>query len=404
MTTPLRPSSPAASNACRPIAPSSGLHRSTLRVALGLLAAASLAATPAGAQFGFPSPDQADMTLGARTRAEVVDSLAAALEERYVFADVGRKTAAELRARQRRGGFDAITSAKAFADTLTSVLRAVGKDKHFQIVYYERALPPGAFAEHGSSPEERARAAEQARRLNHGFEHLERLAGNVGYLELRAFVGTPEAGRLAQAAMTLLDGSDALIIDLRRNGGGDPNMIVMLLSWLFPADDRVHVNDFYFREGERHEQFWTLTTLPGPRYTGKDLFVLTSAHTGSAAEEFAYDIKNLKRGTLVGETTAGAANPGDLVRLGEHFAAFVSNGRAINPVSKTNWEGVGVAPDVAVDANEALKTAHVAALTNLIGRERDPERKSSLEHALQMAKEMPVEAGTGPRRVVHSGG
>ena len=356
-------------------------------IVLGL----ALGQAPARAQFDAPPQDQPDMLLTPAMRTATIDSLAAALEHSYVFPDVAARTAAALKAKLKKGGYGGLDSATAFADSLSSDLRAIGKDRHFRVGYWHRDLPVDAFTEHGPSPEERARAAVMARRLNHGFERVQRLMGNVGYLDLRAFDGTPEAGALAMAAMTLLGGSDALIIDLRRNGGGDPNMITLLLSWLFPADDRVHVNDFYLREGNRTEQYFTMTTIPGPRYVDKELYVLTSHRTGSAAEEFAYDIKNLKRGTLVGEPTWGGANPGEIVRLGPHFAAFISNGRAINPVSHTNWEGVGVEPDVKTSADDAFKTAHVAALTKLIDKETDPERKPALERALQMVKDAPVE-------------
>ncbi len=369
------------------------LRRSGAHAITGSAVALSLALgpAPAGAQFSGPPQDQPDMILNAAARAATVDSLAAALERIYVFPDVANKTAAALRAKLKKGGYNGVDSAKAFADTLTSDLRAIGKDRHFRVGYWHRDLPKDAFTEHGPSPEERARAALQARRLNYGFERVQRLPGNIGYLDLRAFDGTPEGGAIATAAMTLLGGSDALIIDLRRNGGGDPNMIVLLLSWLFPADDRVHVNDFYLRNGDRTEQYFTLTTVPGPRYVDKELYVLTSHRTGSAAEEFAYDIKNLKRGMLIGETTWGGANPGEIARLGPHFAAFISDGRAINPISKTNWEGVGVEPDVKTSADDALKTAHVAALTKLIAKETDSERRPALERALQMVKDAPVE-------------
>jgi hypothetical protein len=360
---------------------------------------------PAYAQFAMPSPDQPDMRVDAALRAATVDTLAAALERGYVFPDVAKKTAAVLRTKLKKGGYNGLDSAEVFADSLTSDLRTLGKDRHLRVGYWHREIPESAFIAHGSSPGERALVALQERRLNHGFERVERLTGNVGYLELRSFVSSPEAGAKAMAAMTLLSESDALIIDLRRNGGGDPNMIMLLLSWLFPADDRVHVNDFYLREGDRYEQFYTLTTVPGPRYIDKELYVLVSRRTGSAAEEFAYDVKNLKRGTLVGETTAGAANPGGPVRLNGHFAAFVPNGRAINPITKTNWEGVGVAPDVKTSADEALKTAHVAALTNLLAKETDIDRRPALERALQAAKDAPVTALDlgGPRKMTKPG-
>jgi len=114
--------------------------------------------------------------------------------------------------------------------------------------------------------------------------------------------------------------------------------------------------------------------------------VLTSKNTGSCAEEFAYDIQQLKRGTLIGETTAGGANPGSMVRLSANFAAFIADGRAVNPVSKANWEGVGVKPDVSVPADDALSTAHVQAIEGLIAKSNDPDRKAALGRALAQAK------------------
>ena len=137
------------------------------------------------------------------------------------------------------------------------------------------------------------------------------------------------------------------------------------------------------------EQYWTSTTVPGPRFAGKPVYVLTSPRTGSAAEEFAYDIQNLKRGTLVGEITAGGANPGGLFRLNEHFAAFIATGRAINPVTKTNWEGVGVKPDVAVKPEDAVREAHVKAITTLQEKPRNDEHRALLQRALNVAQQTP---------------
>jgi len=368
-----------------------------------LLLCAALAASPANAQFAMPSPDQPDMSVDARFRAATVESLATALERRYVFPDAAKKTAAALRARLKKGAYDGLDGAKAFADSLSADYRAIGKDRHFRVGYWSRELPESSLDAREPSPDEKALATEQLRRLNYGFEKIQRLMGNVGYLELRMFDGSPEAGALAQSAMSLLAQSDALIVDLRRNGGGDPNLIAVILSWLFDGTERVHINDFYEREGNRTVQYWTNTSQGGPRYVNKEVYVLTSRRTGSGAEEFAYDIKNLKRGTLVGETTAGAANPGSAVRLNAHFAAFIPTGRAINPITKTNWEGVGVEPDVKVPADDALKTAHVAALNHLIDQTKDPDRLASLQRALQMAKDAPVEAmDLGPPRATAS--
>jgi retinol-binding protein 3 len=357
------------------------MNRASTWIALLALAAAS----PASAQFSQPMGDQPDLTIDAATRAAVVDSLARQIEARYVFPDVAKKVAKALRERSKKGRYDGLASAKAFNDTLSANLRELANDLHLRTHYRHDPLP--LQGERGApSPEERARMVADARRINFGFQRVERLPGNVGYIELTGFDGSSEAGAVAQTAMQFLAHTDALIFDLRRNGGGDPNMIVFLLSHLYGDDDRVHINDFYTRGETLLPQYWTMTTVPGPRFVDKPVYVLTSSRTGSAAEEFAYDIQQLKRGTLVGETTAGGANPGSMVRLNDHFAAFIADGRAINPISKTNWEGVGVKPDVAVKASEALQTAHVAAVNALIAKATDPDRKAQLARALEVAK------------------
>ena len=350
------------------------------------IAAACALAVPARAQLVPPPPDQPDLTIDASLRALTIDSLATAIDRQYVFPDVGKQVAKTLRERSKKGRYDSITSAKAFNDTLNSELRALAHDLHLRTHYYHAPVPQFGGQNTPPSDEERAVYVADARRRNYGLDRVQRLPGNVGYIELRGFESSAEAGVQAQAAMQTLAYCDALIFDLRRNGGGDPNMIVLFLSYLYDGDERVHVNDFYQREGNHTEEYWTTTTVPGPRFAGKPVYVLTSSRTGSAAEEFAYDIKNLKRGTLVGETTAGGANPGGYARLNDHFVAFIAGGRAINPVSKTNWEGVGVTPDVKVETAEALKTAHVAAVTALLDKATDADRKASLGRALEAAK------------------
>jgi CubicO group peptidase (beta-lactamase class C family) len=195
---------------------------------------------------------------------------------------------------------------------------------------------------------------------NFGFEKIERLGGNVGYLDLRAFESPDSAAETAAAAMAFLANTDALIFDLRQNGGGDPAMVAFLCSYLF--DQRTHLNDLYSRPDNRTEEFWTRDDVPGKRYGDKPVFVLTSSRTFSGAEEFSYNLKSLKRATIVGETTGGGAHPVNPRRLGKDFLITVPFARAINPITKTNWEGTGVKPDVDVPAAQALKVAHLLAI------------------------------------------
>jgi C-terminal processing protease CtpA/Prc len=241
-------------------------------------------------------------------------------------------------------------------------------------------------------PEELRRMREMGRVRNYGFQKVERLAGNVGYLELLMFSGDPDAQETAVAAMNFLGNVDALIVDLRRNGGGSPAMIQTLLTYLVAPEDRLLFNTFFRRGEERIAQWHTSAYVPGRRLHGKPVYVLISNRTGSAAEEFAYDVQTHELGTLVGATTVGAANPGGFFRLHDHFGAFIATGRAINPVTNTNWEGVGVKPDVAVAPEGALREAHVLALQKLIEQADDGEKRNALNAALEQARERKDEA------------
>jgi C-terminal processing protease CtpA/Prc len=207
---------------------------------------------------------------------------------------------------------------------------------------------------------------------NYGFARVERLPGNVGYLDLRSFANAAIGGETAAAAMTLLAHTSALIVDLRQNGGGWPEMVALLTTYLFDQEV-VHLNSMYFRQSDKTQQFWTLPYVPGSRFGGKKpVYVLTSNHTFSGAEEFAYNLKQLKRATIIGETTGGGAHPGDVFTLTPHFLVFIPTGRAINPISQENWEGTGVIPDVAVPQEEAFDVALIAALKAISAELRTP--------------------------------
>jgi hypothetical protein len=374
----------------------------TRRFALAALAAITLAA-PGRAQFAPGSPDEPDTPIDAATKSAVVESLAVAVRDRYVFPDRGAALAKILRQRQAKHEYDRITSSKEFADSLLAHMQAFTHDRHMRVHYRYESLPvKSADDERGPSEEERRRQLEGERLRNFGFERAQRLAGNVGYLDLRSFSGLPEAQATAVAAMNFLGSADAIIVDVRRNGGGSPSMIQTLLTYFVEPGDRLHFNDFYQRRTDEIEQFHTVAYVPGPRLFGKPCYVLVSPLTGSAAEEFAYDVQTHKLGTLYGATTGGAANPGGMFRLSDHLAAFIATGRAINPVTKTNWEGVGVKPDVAVPPGDALREAHVAALTGLLESAKDDDRKALLGRALEVAKATPSDPAEdfirGPRR------
>lgn len=197
--------------------------------------------------------------------------------------------------------------------------------------------------------------------------------------------------------VSLLAGTDALVLDLRRNGGGEPESVAHLLSHFFGVDDDRHLNSIYSRPENTTREYWTNPAVT-VRYTNP-IYVLTSNDTFSGGEEAAYDLQTQNRATLVGETTGGGANPGDNVALAHGLVAFIPTGRSINPVTRTNWEHVGVKPDIAVPATVAMKTAYIAILTDLIGKTADPDQRESLKDALTRAERGEIDLpGYVPRR------
>jgi len=263
------------------------------------------------------------MTVDAATRRQVIDGVLARLTEAYVFPDTAVAMERAIRDRVRRGEYERITSAQALADSLTAHLQTVTQDRHLRVRYSDEPLPR-LDAQPGPTPEMEARARAFGRQVNFGFERVERLPGNVGYLEVRSFGFEPAwIEDVAAAAFTFLANTDALIIDVRRNGGGTPGMVAFVSSYLFGADS-VHLNSLYWRPGNRTEHFYTRTRVPGVRYgPDRPVYVLTSRRTFSGAEEFAYNLQTRQRAVIVGDTTGGGAHPGGMQRVTDHFGVWV---------------------------------------------------------------------------------
>lgn len=325
--------------------------------------------------FAQQLPDtrnQPDTPIDSTQRQVVIDSVIRELRNTYVFPEQAKKMELALRQHQKRGAYDAITSSAKLSDILTDHMVAVTQDKHLR-VFYSAAPIPEENKDKKPSAEQQAEEMAGMKAQNFGIEKLERLPFNIGYLAIHAFAPAKAAADTIAAAMTVLANTDALIIDLRKNGGGDPSTVTLLASYFL--DERTHLNDIYYRQGDRTEQMWSSDAVAGARYgQKKDVYILTSKDTFSAAEDFSYALKNLKRATIVGETTGGGAHPGDVARLTAHFAMFVPNGRSISPVTKTDWEVVGVTPHVSSSADEAMKTAQVAILKKIAAAEQNPQR------------------------------
>ncbi len=297
----------------------------------------------------------AALRLDAATRARTVAAAAAILDTFYVSPDVAKRVGDTLRVRSARGAYRLHGNGVTFAMRLDDDLAALTHDKHLHLMYRVDVLPPDAHMSTVRSAEDAAREQARLNGIHCGFEKVEVLSGNVGYVKLDMFAGLEFCGAAASAAMTLVAGTRALIIDLRDNGGGEPAMVSYIASYLF--DRRTHLNDLWTRRTGTTEEFWTRDSVPGLRFGGvKPAYVLTSSRTFSGGEEFTYDLQQLQRATIVGETTGGGAHPMSSHRIDDHFLIAVPFARPINPVTHTNWEGVGVRPDLKVPSEDALTT------------------------------------------------
>lgn len=327
-------------------------------------------------------------------RDAVVRDIVELARDNYVLPDVGREIADHIQSRLDGGAYAAITDGYHLAETLTADLRAVSDDRHWNVMYSPEQANAYVEVETEEDDSQLARWLAQQRRNNFGFEKVERLRGNIGYIDLRMFAPSEYAGETAVAAMSFVANCDALIFDLRQNRGGSPTMVQLLTSYLLDPDP-IHINTFHFRKDDRIQQFWTFPHVPGKRMPDVPIFVLTSGATGSGAEEFVYNLKHMERATLVGETTVGAAHPVNLEVVRGCFRVLLPFGRPINPISNANWEKTGVEPHVAVPQEDALETAHLLAFDRLLEACADDEQKQALEWEAEIARSVytPVTVG-----------
>lgn len=336
-----------------------------------MVASFSLRAVPPGTKVSDLS-----FKIDSAMRAKVIDGAVAALNESYVFPETAKKMEEAVRNHQKKGDYDGITDGDDFAKRLTGDFQAVSHDKHLHVVFSPAPMPD--MEAQRADPKREAEERKEMERMNCGFNKAEILEGNVGYLKFDFFADPGICGPTVVAAMNFLANVDAIIFDLRENGGGDPKMVAFVSSYLFA--ERTHLNDLWTRKGDITDQYWTLPYVSGKRpvkgegLDGKPAFVLTSKNTFSGGEEFTYNLKTLKRATIVGETTGGGAHPVRGHSITEHFGIGVPFARAINPITHTNWEGTGVEPDVKVPAADALNTAKKLAAEKLASKSATPEK------------------------------
>jgi len=325
---------------------------------------------PSRKHSGFRQPnasqvghDQANGVSGnsssfdAAERQRVLEATILNVREHYINPDVARKIADLLETHERGGDYDRVTDGALFAEVVTKELRAPNQDAHLALVYSESRLPPQPT---DATAEEFAGYRSEMQRQNCTFEKVEILTHNIGYLKLNSFPGPTVCESTAKAAMVRLNRVDAIIFDLRDNGGGDGAMTSLIASYLFD-----HPEYWYNPRKTTTEESWTRSPIPGNRLADKPVYIVTSTRTISAAEQFCYDLKMLKRATLVGETTHGAAHAGVWYRIDDHFGVAIPETKPINPFANADWEGTGVEPDVKASAANALNAAEKLAEARL---------------------------------------
>lgn len=302
--------------------------------------------------------------IDATTQAEIIQSLSEKLKAYYVFPDRAEQICEKLAKHLEAEEYADITEGEFFAYALTTHMQEVNHDEHLWVRWH----PDPLSGKEGTLRHNKAWGDEQHLRAkfdNFGLHKIERLPGNVGYMDIHYFQRPSLGGNTAVAAMNFLANTDALIIDLCKCPGGYPGMGALISSYLF-GEEPVHLSSIYWRDDDVTQQYWTLPFVPGQRFGDKPVFVLISRDTFSGGEGFAYNLQSRHRATIVGEVTDGGAHPGESYRLHPHFEVFIPIGQAINPISNDNWEKSGVIPDISVSQDQAFEVAYKMALESII--------------------------------------
>lgn len=313
-------------------------------------------------EAGKPQPK---LVVDSAMRIEAVNTLVAKLNDHYIFPDKARQIEAVLRQRQHEGKYDGMTDGEQLAKQLTDDINGVVHDQHMEVLF-SRGLVPQDDA--GPPPESQAEWEQRnnfamrlivgvrLRLINFGVKKVDHLGSNIGYLQVSAFPPDFLVADKYAAAMNQLADTDGLIVDVRDNGGGLPQSVALLISYF--VDQRTRLSDIWDRDTGITTQQWTTDKLEGKRYGGKKpIVILAGPGTMSAGEDFAYTMQALKRATVIGARTWGGANPARPHRLGDHFFAVIPGRRITNPITNTNWEGMGVIPDVTTAPDKALEAA-----------------------------------------------
>ncbi|MBD3582690.1 S41 family peptidase [Flavobacterium selenitireducens] len=318
-------------------------------------------------------------SVGRDEKSETIRKLGTTLSEKYYSESEGKRLHAFLAKQSKNGAYDKIGDGQAFASILTRQLQSQVADRHLRVEYSQTVLPADNRTEIMSLPEQEKQGyANMLRHTNYAIRKVEVLTGNVGYIDFEAFVDPEFASTTYAGMMAYLSHTEALIIDLRHCGGSrSPEAVPFLLSYFFSKP--VKLEEIFWRKKNGTTVSWTSAAVPGRKYLDKPVFVLTSRNTFSGAEAFVAGMKKYKRATIIGQTTGGGSHPGGIVRLSDHFQAYISVGKIVgdeNAVS--DWETHGIAPDIAIKTKLALIEARQLAMRTIASKSDEEIWKNAL--------------------------
>nr|WP_159916770.1 S41 family peptidase [Flavobacterium urumqiense] len=295
-----------------------------------------------------------------QNRANLLTEIGEKIKDNYIFADIALKTDSLLNLEIKTANFKNLTNEE-FAKKITTYLRTVTKDKHFFVKYFsDNQTKPNIVNE-----KEQQKSDNFSNSLeNFGFENIKRLDGNIGYINFKGFA-EPKASETALAsAMNFIANTNSSIIDLRENRGGDGGMLLQFCSYFF--NNKIKLYDAYYRNKGKNIENWTRNKVKGTKYLNKQVYILTSKNTFSAAEGLSYFLQSYGIAKVIGEQTGGAANPVDHFIIDNKYLLLVPNGKITAMLTKNNWEQIGVIPNEIVKKESALTKAHIIALNELL--------------------------------------
>jgi hypothetical protein len=313
---------------------------------------------------------------------QILNDISKQLLETYVINDKAKEIKLKLMRNYNDGLFDKIKDIHIFANEINNVFQEISKDPHLQ-VYYDKSALNNIISQRNLNQDEINRINQERynrfREMNFGFNKLEIFDGNIGYINILGFCQTDFASDTVIAAMNFIANSNLIIFDLRENGGGEPEAVLFLANYFLEAG--ILWNTIAWPYRKTTEEFWTTDQIVDEKMLDKEIYILISKDTFSAGEDFAYGMKSLGRATLIGETTRGGAHPTGGYTVLDLLVLNIPHGQAINPITKANWEGVGVKPDISIDAELAFDKAYGLALEKSIMNTKDNDKKMFLEFA-----------------------